>query len=388
VASGSTELTRPDVAWLVDLLWPDAAHDGPGPRYGLISANGRPRLVVPLGSRRAAARAVARISRDSTRKDRIARRLASAGLRSGVALPFLRPRFASRGGPTGLESHLATVLGHPIHLAVTVGPRRPNRKPVLHVIDGAGSTVAFVKVGWNGLTRQLVENEAGVLDAVPRQRLEHVGLPEVISHDWWGDLALLVLSPLQVAKGEKVQMRDPRPDELLDVFGLHGTQQGPLMAGAYWHDLLHRASRLGDEVGAEALEAMDRLGPVAERRTRFGAWHGDWTPWNMTPTDRRLLVWDWERFEQNKPAGLDVAHYTFQRSWLRRGRAPEDAAAQAVVAVDDILPFYRADPELAPAVTALYLVELTLRYAENARAGTDELRRERHAQVRRALRST
>ena len=108
----------------------------------------------------------------------------------------------------------------------------------------------------------------------------------------------------------------------------------------------------------------------------------------MTPTDRRLLVWDWERSEQNKPAGLDVAHYTFQRAWLRKGLSPEDATAHAVVAVAELLPFYGSDPELAHAVTVLYLVELSLRYAENARAGTDELRYERHAQVRRALQAT
>lgn len=388
MTTGSSALSRPDVAWLLDLLWPDASPDASGPRYGLISANGRPKLVVPLESRRAAAHAVTRISRDSTRKDRVARRLASVGIRSGLALRFLRPRFASRGGPTGLEAHLAAALDRHVHLAVTVGPPRPNRKPVLHVLDDAGSTVAFVKVGWNGLTRRLVEDEAGVLQTIDRRRLQRVGVPEVISHDWWGDLALLVLSPLEVTAGERVHMRDPRPDELLEVFELHGTQQAPLVAGAYWHNLLQRASQLGDEVGAEALEAMDRLGPVAERLTRFGSWHGDWTPWNMTLTDRRLLVWDWERSEQNKPAGLDVAHYTFQRSWLRKGLSPEDATAHAVVAVAELLPYYGSDPELAHAVTVLYLVELSLRYAENARAGTDELRHERHAQVRRALQAT
>jgi hypothetical protein len=71
------------------------------------------------------------------------------------------------------------------------------------------------------------------------------------------------------------------------------------------------AARVRDEASrTRLLAALDRIeqhhGDVT---VRVGAWHGDFTPWNMSRRGDELLLWDWERFETGVPAGLDRCHY-------------------------------------------------------------------------------
>jgi len=57
-------------------------------------------------------------------------------------------------------------------------------------------------------------------------------------------------------------------------------------------------------------EALERLRVASsDRPLPLGAWHGDWTPWNMSRRKGRLQLWDWERFETGVPRGLDRCHY-------------------------------------------------------------------------------
>ena len=60
----------------------------------------------------------------------------------------------------------------------------------------------------------------------------------------------------------------------------------------------------------QALDAHHRAG--RRHALTFGAWHGDWAPWNMASTERGLLVWDWERFTSGVPLGFDALHYRLQ----------------------------------------------------------------------------
>ena len=65
----------------------------------------------------------------------------------------------------------------------------------------------------------------------------------------------------------------------------------------------------------------------ARRRLAFGAWHGDWTPWNMASTAGGLLVWDWERFATGVPVGFDALHYWLQIERRRPPPRPADGSA-------------------------------------------------------------
>ena len=58
---------------------------------------------------------------------------------------------------------------------------------------------------------------------------------------------------------------------------------------------------------------------AAGRSWTIGAWHGDWTSWNMAWRGDVLQVWDWERFETGVPAGLDLYHFVVNDMVQRKG---------------------------------------------------------------------
>ena len=107
----------------------------------------------------------------------------------------------------------------------------------------------------------------------------------------------------------------------------------------------------------------------------------------MVATDRHLYVWDWERATTHVPFPLDVAHYHTQRSWLRSGVPLAVAITDGVSAVRRALGAAGLPVAHAAPLGRLYLVDLAVRYAENAFAGTDELLSDQHREVIGTLRS-
>ena len=114
--------------------------------------------------------------------------------------------------------------------------------------------------------------------------------------------------------------------------------------------------------------AVDRL---VERRgdtvLEFGAWHGDWAPWNMAALADAVLVWDWERFTPGVPFGFDAVHHELHAR-LERG---EDAA----VAVDAtlnrapvLLEPFGVTGDAAEVTALLHLVDLAVRYLADQQA--------------------
>jgi len=379
----ATDPAKP-VTWLRELLWPVDATETERPGYAVLSRRGRPRLVVPLASRKAAASALRRDSSDVTTARGLVRRGAAVAARFGLLQPLLRNRFVPglSGEAEPLEEHLAGILGLPgVVLAVTVGSPRPNYKPVLQVMTPEGATVAFAKVGWNGLTRTLVTHEATELDRLDRRRLRRLTPPSVLHLGPWRSTVISVLSPLQPENDERIERRPPTPAELSEMAGIDPGGVQPLTVGGYWQRLSARVEAVAGEtqVLAHAVEALGVSG--AGLTVGMGRSHGDWTPWNMMPTDRRLLVWDWERTTASVPVLLDVLHYFFQTGWLRKGAPAAAALDGAVTAAATVAAALETPPEGARLLGAVYLVELSLRYAENAGVGTDELRADRHAAV-------
>ena len=103
-------------------------------------------------------------------------------------------------------------------------------------------------------------------------------------------------------------------------------------------------------------------------RLTFGAWHGDWAPWNMRPLADRLLVWDWERFTIGVPVGFDALHYDLQQRISTQSDGA-DAVRQTLAAAPGPARAVRGHQPAAVRVTALlYLVDLAARYLTDRQA--------------------
>jgi hypothetical protein len=363
------------------LLWPAPLELAIGPASGaapgtrvhreflLLPTARRPRLIVPRG-RRAAAGALRGYGVGRGRAARWQAAGLAAGMLTGIAPLVLRDRVRLLAGADDaearaatIESHLAEVLGTEVLVSMYLGAPRANRKPVLQVLTPDGRTLAYVKVGVDPLTSRLVRAEAAALTTLAAAGLRRLTAPRVLHTGEWRGLTLLVQSPLPVGS------RTGRPGwsrvaaAQSEVAAIGSSPAVPLAGSPYWTALTERIA------GLPATGAAEELAALAERATsafgdvplRFGAWHGDWTPWNTAAGDD-LLVWDWERFAPSVPVGYDALHWGLQMDLVNRLADPSESAVRSLVSAPSRLEAFGVSAREARATAVGYLAELSTRY--------------------------
>jgi hypothetical protein len=362
---------RPDAAF------PAAARPGTA-EYLVVPSLRRPRLLVPAGDLRLAAAAVRRYAEPTSWTARLGRDAVVAALRTGASRALLRGRIrvAVPAGSDTFERYLADALGRPdLSVSIHIGPVRANRKPVLQVLEPGGTTVAFVKLGVTALTRTLVRAEATALDCLRHAALSRLTVPAVLHIGQWNDHEVLVLAALPTWDRRAPLTEHRLAAAMAELAGCYGTRRGPLAGNGYPDRLRARLAAVADRgEGRQLAAATERILASAAAtgvRLAFGAWHGDWAPWNMAALDDRLLVWDWERFTPGVPAGFDALHHDLQRrliGWSGRvdARASVDATVDA--APDLLRPFGQTEPDAAEVTALLYLVDLATRYLTDRQA--------------------
>ncbi|WP_246001971.1 phosphotransferase [Allorhizocola rhizosphaerae] len=351
------------------LLYPmDTPGEPPGTEYLVIPDARRPKLLVPMGSRRVAIAAVRRFTEPQSRLARLKRDAVVLALRSGAWPALLRDRVRPPGGDN-IERYLREAMGTELALSVHIGPARANRKPVLQLLSPAGDTLGFAKLGTGPLTRRLVRAETAALTALSHVRLDHLRVPLVVHSGQWHGHQVLVQSPLPVWLPREPVSPARLVEAMREVAAACGTTQGWLATSPYWTDLRNRLAQVADQSeGQELGEAARKLvDACSDLGLRYGAWHGDWAPWNMANTTEGLLVWDWERFTPGVPLGFDALHHDLQRR-LQSGVEPRHAVEQTVRNAGGLLNQFDVVPDSAEITALLYLVDLAARYLADRQA--------------------
>jgi hypothetical protein len=120
---------------------------------------------------------------------------------------------------------------------------------------------------------------------------------------------------------------------------------------------------------AALLQALDSLAVRAGgEMLTYGAWHGDWAPWNMSNTRDGLLVWDWERFADDVPVGFDALHRWVQTEVRPGRRDPRAVAAECPERAADLIAPFGTGGRQARLTASLYLAELATRYLVDRQA--------------------
>ncbi|HET8681541.1 MAG TPA: hypothetical protein VFM54_06665 [Micromonosporaceae bacterium] len=355
---------------LAGLLWPGDREAA----YTVVPSAARPRLLVPAGAPRAAAAAVRFSVEAVTPRARLRRRLLATVFRLGTGGLVCRDRLAVRrgtAGPTGLDTHLAQVLGRPVLLSVQIGPPRANRKPVLAVLARDGAVLGFAKLGVNALTRTLVDGEAAALRRLAGVDCGPLAVPAVRHHGGWGPHTLLVQAPLPVwlpRAGAGAAQRAERA-AMVALTGCLGVRRVAHSDSGFAKRLAMAVEDL--PAGPVASRLAAALDTVAGRGDElpFGCWHGDWNGGNSAVlTDGRVLVWDWERFDPDVPAGFDALHLALQAAVTRGGVPPAQAARALFARGGELLAPFGVPEQAVDLVVRLYLVELGARYLRDRQA--------------------
>ncbi len=375
LTAGDSALRTQYLAEVLELLYPapcrtDGAAGEPIADYYVVPDAKRPRLLVPSTSRRVAAAAVRRYAEPQSRSARLKRDAVVAALRTGASGVLLRDRIHVTGPiRESIDGYLREALGRELAVSIHIGPARANRKPVLQLIDPDGETFAFAKLGTGPLTQRLVRDETNALIALGKSGLSKLTVPDVLHAGQWRGLQVLVQSALPVWLPRAPLTPRRLAAAMVDIAGCCGYSSGPLAGSAYWAELRTRLAAVQDRSeGAALASAAELLGGHAGTTTfRYGAWHGDWAPWNMANLADALLVWDWERFAQGVPVGFDAIHHELQRRIQSSGDAAGAVEATVRGAGELLAPFGVSGA--AQEMTALlYLVDLATRYLTDRQA--------------------
>jgi hypothetical protein len=271
-------------------------------------------------------------------------------------------------GTGTIEAYLRSVLGYEVLISTHLGAARANRKPVLQLLTRRGETAGFAKVSVNPLTRDLIRAERAALDTLTAASLSALTVPRVLHHGQWQGREVLVMNALPVWRRRQALRPGRLTAAMTELAAVGGRSRGPL-AGCDYVDRLR--SRLADAPAGpdraalgDAVDALIAVGPELS----FGAWHGDWTGWNMASTAAGLLVWDWERFATGVPVGFDSLHYRLQSDVVRHRRPPAEAAAACVQDAAGCLAPFGGPADEARLVAILYLAELSARYLADRQA--------------------
>jgi hypothetical protein len=356
---------------LAQALWPGGVDTGRvagTERYAVLPSLEDPRLLVPLGSPRAAA-ATVRYSVEATGDWAVLRRqVLATAFRSGVTGLAVGGRLSVREPEHGLPAYLSTVLGAPAVVGVRLGPARANRKPVATVLRRDGRLLGYAKLGVNPLTDALVNAEAEALRSLTGARLGPVKTAAVVHHRDWKGRPLLLQEPLPVWLPRSARPAAAIQAAQVAVARCLGTRCMAYQDSRYAGRLSARLATL-ESPDASRLAAILGVVSSAAPVLEFGAWHGDWNGANSAVlADGRVLVWDWERFDPDVPIGFDAVHLALQAAITRQGTAPRQAATDVLAAAGDLLAPFGVGRAEAPLVGVLYLVELAVRYVRDRQA--------------------
>jgi hypothetical protein len=335
----------------------------------LLPTAGRPRLIVPAG-RRASAAAIRRYGEPGSFKAWAGSRMLALALAGGGATVGLGGRLRVRAAPEAstVEAYLSAALGRNILISTHLGAARANRKPVLQLLTARGETAGFAKISVNPLTRDLIRAERAALDTLAATGLRELTIPRVLHYGQWQGREVLVLSALPVWRRRRMLRPGQLAGAMSELSAVGGHDRGPLAGSDYLADLRSRLETCPDGPDRTALTAALTVLAGTGAQLNFGAWHGDWTNWNMACTSEGLLVWDWERFGQPVPAGFDVLHHRLQAAVVSRRQPPAAAAADCVQSAASTLAAAGVPPGEAPVVALLYLAELSTRYLADRQA--------------------
>jgi hypothetical protein len=338
----------------------------------------RAEVLVPT-ARRPATAALRRFSNGSGGGARLAAAATALAFSAGAG-PLLRGRVSIAVDDSVADAMLPDlVLCHRLRtelrddrleLAVRMAALRPNGKPVVQALSPDGSAIAFVKVGWNDLTCELVRREAKrVTELTSSAPPRAFRVPRPLWAGAWAGYEVLAVESVD---GDPAALEPPLA-ATAELAAIGGLSRSTLAESGWWTSLRERAGG----AGPAAPDGRGRLGrafAAVERRhgTRelvFGTSHGDWTPWNMAVRDGHLQVWDWERCAAGVPVGIDVAHYLLLVRFRQQHRPIAQAIADAIARVPGMMPEVGADAAAGETIVELELLEMAVRYAEARAVG-------------------
>lgn len=294
-------------------------------------------------------------------KRRLRSGAAEALMRSGPLAPrLLRNNVVSptNNGVGGVIDELRRIMDLPdLQVAVTLAQPKSNRKPVLQLMDGRGRCHGWAKIAWNDRTSALVGNEARWLQASPPPPL---AIPDLlVDQEVLGRRVVITSGRAPVRRRLRSPHEAPDLSIVKAIAAMGTTGRGPLRGSAWYASVLD-VLPAADVDEAAVLHSV--LAEYEDLIVDLGAWHGDFTPWNLMTSPAGVYLIDWEFAADEVPVGFDICHFHTQVGVEMMGLDTDAALGHSALRSPADLAILGVDGGQRWPIWRLYLVELVRRF--------------------------
>lgn len=368
-----------DIAWLNSILGQrtDPSAGSHNWRFGKLTLKDGRGYLIPLDSRRAAARALD-VYPAQNRKSRLLKRGLAVGLRLGLAQPLLPKVWlaghneADQSVSPELFEHIKEILGRSdLCFGVSLGTPGTQQKPVIQAMTPDGQALAYVKIGWNPDITHLVTNEANTLRYLGEQNITAFDIPTVIHAGEWAGNHILVQSAPSLRGQPFSHTLMPEHLTVARTLANLGACEQALADSNWWSEFTTRVEQVTNYYYRSILDhctqqVTDKAGNTV---IPFHRCHGDFAPWNILTSGGRLYIFDWENSQPQAPPAWDLIRFQVQVLCLLKKCGPGQVVrsfqpgGDAYSALSAYLADLGLDSEWAERLFSLYMMDQLARYA-------------------------
>lgn len=321
----------------------------------------RARMLLPREPRLSSL-ALRRARHATSLRDRSVTRAARIALRAGLGRALGEAITVPRG-PQTIDGFLSGVFRQEVVTATFLGPPRANRKPVIQVMEPSGKLLGMAKMGVSALSDSLVLAEARSLEALQSREFSRLLHPRLLSVHEWKSHPIVIQSPLQIWAQRSTSSPEARIAVAKEIAESSATFSANWWGSAHQQRVSAAIGQLANRSLRATLTAALELGIDQATVCDFGAWHGDFTPWNIAMTPQgQMMVWDWERYDDGVPLGFDLLHYALMPMLRGQDGTAATAAVRLCSEATEVLSGFERSVGVARQVAVAYLVELACRY--------------------------
>jgi hypothetical protein len=221
---------------------------------------------------------------------------------------------------------------HAQSYSIFYGTPGENRKIIIEISD-ANKTFAFMKIPTSSSSRKLIHNETRQINLVSSFNLKLINIPEILyeSDD------LIVISNVKPVKKDffkgLTNTHILAIEEIYNIKGYHicSIKNSSFIKENHTHFInVNKIPVVNSNEVIEALYALikEHISIIKNEDIKMCLAHGDFTPWNMYISEKKLYLYDWELSHNSMPMLYDFFHYIFQESILVDNANYEDIKLQ------------------------------------------------------------
>jgi len=291
--------------------------------YAALPAS-KPRLFIPLASRKSRARGLAFHSPGSFKAQislAVAKALNCLGMRFHLMKHTisLYARSQKAFENNGLLQRISEHLGYPIiDLVIFGGSESPRRKiTALAVTCGQGKDVV-VKIADTELGTEAIKQESKALQAIADSELSGQAPKLIAEGKWCSYYVQLQEKAVGISHKQTSSLTNAHLD-FLSKLSTVDRKVTPLKETRIWQNV----KALAGAASSKALPQSIRIAlekalsnefanmPVVCHRT-----HGDFAPWNIKVHNGKLFIYDWEDSLPDGLALTDIFHFLYRQASL------------------------------------------------------------------------